>query len=489
MWKYSVIALSLICNAVLAETFVVLGTGQDTYYVYDEFKRNYKVSTVTNKEVQLSVGNYLVCLRDFCQSFTIQAGQKTTFQAGTITVSGIGLDSFYVYDEFARAYLGNTYTNKEMEFLPAKYVVKLNNVPQEVVVESGKKTIVQAGLLSVAGIGLDEFQVYDNFDKNLSKSNYTNKWVELLPADYSIYLNGTKQKATIKAGEKTVLKAGTIMVLGVGLDYFYVNDALTEKRLSSGRYTGKDAEVFPDTYSIVLNIGKMPATVKVGERTLLQSGVLKLPNGSGSFSVVDAEDKVIGYGSPNGQYEEFLGTYHIKGNGLDLMMTVTPSVATLPTPITPSTPLIPNTATSTVLPTYNDGVSAGIAKCKADPVSCGISITTNNDGSTVEGIAQCKANPASCGITVNLNNDGSTADGIAQCKANPSAYGISTTGTTTQTTTVQASYNPSNGELYIPKLGVADLFGTTHFYEVYLTQKNQTLDFAVDLSRLKPLVP
>lgn len=481
-----VVALLFISYLANAETFVVLGTGQDTYYVYDEFKRNYKTSAVTNKEVLLSVGNYLVCLRDYCQPFIMQTGQKTTFQAGTITVSGIGLDYFYVYDEFGRSNFGYAYTNKEMEFLPAKYVVKLNNVPQEVMVEAGKKTIVQAGLLSVAGIGLDEFQVFDNFDKSLAKSNYTNKWVELLPTDYSIYLNGTKQKATVKAGEKTILNAGTVMVLGAGLDYFYVNDALTEKRLSSGRLTGKDTEVFPDTYSIVLNIGKMPATVKVGERTLLQSGVLKLPNvGTSSFSVVDAQDKVIGYGSPNGQYEEFLGTYHIKGNGLDQMITVTPSVATLPTPITPSTPLIPNTATSTTLPTYNDGINAGIAQCKANPVSCGITINANTDGSTAEGMAKCKADPNSCGIVVNVNNDGSTADGIAQCKANPNSCGISNAGT--NTVTIHATYDFNTGELYIPMLGVADLFGIEHFYEVYLKQKDKTLDFSTDISRLKPL--
>jgi hypothetical protein len=102
-----------------------------------------------------------------------------------------------------------------------------------------------------------------------------------------------KQKATVKAGEKTILKAGTVMVLGVGLDYFYVHDSLTARRLSSGRLTGKDIEVFPDTYSIVLNIGKMPATVKVGERTLLQSGVLKLPNGSASFILMMSKVKLL----------------------------------------------------------------------------------------------------------------------------------------------------------------------------------------------------
>jgi hypothetical protein len=36
-------------------------------------------------------------------------------------------------------------------------------------------------------------------------------------------------------------------------------------------------------------------------------------------------------------------------------------------------------------------------------------------------------------------------------------------------------------------LGVADLFGVEHFYEVYLKQKDKTLDFSVDISRLKPL--
>jgi hypothetical protein len=167
------------------------------------------------------------------------------------------------------------------------------------------------------------------------------------------------------------------------------------------------------------------------------------------------------------------------------MMTVTPSVATLPTPITPSTPLIPNTATSTTLPTYNEGINAGIAQCKANPISCGITTNANTDGSTAEGMAKCKSDPALCGIVISTNNDGSTADGIAQCKANPSAFGISTTET--NTVTIHATYDFNTGELYIPMLGVTDLFGGVHFYEVYLKQKDKTLDFSTDLSRLKAL--
>lgn len=47
--------------------------------------------------------------------------------------------------------------------------------------------------------------------------------------------------------------------------------------------------------------------------------------------------------------------------------------------------------------------------------------------------------------------------------------------------TIHATYNFNTGEICIPKLSVVDLFGTEHFYEVYLKQKDKTLDFSVDV--------
>jgi YVTN family beta-propeller protein len=82
---------------------------------------------------------------------------------------------------------------------------------------------------------------------------------------------------------------------------------------------------------------------------------------------------------------------------------------------------------------------AGITQCKTDPVSCGIIVSTDQcktnpascslftqaqiDAAKQAGITQCKTTPASCGITL-IDSNGSTQAGIDQCKANPASCGI-----------------------------------------------------------------
>jgi len=478
-----------------AETFVVLGSENISYSVYDEFGRNGKGSTTLGKEMQLPAGNYTVCLRNYCQPFSIQTGQKTTIQTGTITVAGIGLDTFSITDKFDKccSTMATELTNKEISLLPDSYTVKLRYVSQLATVQSGQKTILQAGLLGVAGIGLDEYKIYDSFNQTNLVNNTTNKWVELFAGDYVVRLNGSWKKTTVKETEKTVLTAGSVFVVGYGLNNYDVfGDAIISSYYSA-RSTNKEMELFAGNYNISVSYTSSPVTIQEKQRTVLKTGLLKLPETvKERFDLYDSQNKRLIYAeNPSTPREMFGGTYKVKEyngyylSGAEHTITVVSTDANPPAPITPSTPLIPNTATSTTLPTYNDGVNAGIAKCKADPSVCGISITTNNDGSTAEGMAKCKADPTSCGIVVNVNNDGSTADGISQCKANPNSCGISTTGTTT--VTIHATYDFNTGEVYIPMLGVADLFGTEHFYEVYLKQKDKTLDFSVDVSRLKPI--
>jgi len=495
MFKQAIIIFLLFFSYLVnAETFVVLGSENISYSVYDEFGRNGKGSATLGKEMQLPVGNYVVHLNSYNQPFSIQSGQKTTIQTGTLTVSGIGLDTFSVYDKFANCCgLSTALTNKEISLLPDTYTVRLRGIDQLVKVESGQKTIVQAGLLSVAGIGLDEYKVYDSFNQSNLANSTTNKWIELFAGDYVVRLNGSWKKTTVKATEKTVLTAGSVFVVGYGLNNYDVFGDAIISTYGTYRSTNKEMELFAGSYNISVSYTSSPVTIQEKQRTILKTGLLKLPETvKERFDLYDLQGKkLLSLQNPSTPIEMFAGTYKLKEyngyylSGVEHTITVVSTDANPPAPITPSTPLIPNTATSTTLPTYSEGINAGIAQCKANPVSCGITTNANTDGSTAEGMAKCKTDPVSCGIVVNVNDDGSTADGISQCKANPGAFGISTTGT--NTVTVHATYDFNTGELYIPMLGVTDLFGGVHFYEVYLKQKDKTLDFSTDLSRLKPL--
>ncbi|EDN68924.1 secreted protein [Beggiatoa sp. PS] len=79
------------------------------------------------------------------------------------------------------------------------------------------------------------------------------------------------------------------------------------------------------------------------------------------------------------------------------------------------------------------------------------------------GIQQCVSDPASCGIITGEGDCAVTTDGA------------------------HASYNPVNGEVYIPFIDVPGPFGDPQVYEVYLIQQPSTFTFDLDPNRINLL--
>lgn len=80
------------------------------------------------------------------------------------------------------------------------------------------------------------------------------------------------------------------------------------------------------------------------------------------------------------------------------------------------------------------------------------------------------------------------SQGIAQCKANPASCGIIVTGGTgCGADATHAVYNPQTGEVYIPFIDAPGALGIgTQVYEVYLLQRANSFMFDLDLTRVKP---
>jgi hypothetical protein len=85
---------------------------------------------------------------------------------------------------------------------------------------------------------------------------------------------------------------------------------------------------------------------------------------------------------------------------------------------------------------------------------------TDTNGSTQAGIDQCKANPNSCGITVSESSTSVSDD----CMAN---YSIS-------------------GQLHIPCVSVPDAFGGATVYEIIMNQQTGSFTFDLDMGSVKP---
>jgi len=85
-------------------------------------------------------------------------------------------------------------------------------------------------------------------------------------------------------------------------------------------------------------------------------------------------------------------------------------------------------------------------------------------------------NPVSCGISTSgftqAQIEAAIQTGIRTCKYDPVFCGIT------------ATYNPSNGEVHIPFIGVPNGIGFTQTFDVYLLQRNGSFTFDLDLSRV-----
>jgi len=133
------------------------------------------------------------------------AGQKTVVQAGSVVVSGTGQSKYSVFDAAGTKSLKDAKTNGEIELLPGSYQVSLNEISQTVNVRAGQKTVVQAGSVVVSGTGQSKYSVFDAAGTKSLKDAHTNGEIELLPGSYVVKVNDRTFNAQVRAGQRTTI--------------------------------------------------------------------------------------------------------------------------------------------------------------------------------------------------------------------------------------------------------------------------------------------
>ena len=130
--------------------------------------------------------------------------------------------------------------------------------------------------------------------------------------------------ASVRAGERSVLEAGTVWVSSIltsGNAKFYVYDAAWDEL--DNAYTNKEVELFPGTYTVSLNDCQMSTSVHAGERSVLPSGVLTvLGTEGGYFDVYDSEGNLLTHLRGDKAIELFPGNYSVVLDDVNLTATV-----------------------------------------------------------------------------------------------------------------------------------------------------------------------
>jgi hypothetical protein len=186
----------------------------------------------------------------------------------SVVVSGTGHDLYYVFDAKGEQKINFTGTNKEIALPPGTYTVSLHNIRKTVDAAAGQKVVLKSGTLVVTGIGQDLYSVYDSTGEEKLDFKKTNSEIELFPGTYVVSLCGTQQTVKVQAGTKEIVEAGVLEVLGEGNDLFYVYDATGENKLDFRGVNGK-IELLPGQYVVVVKDNKFTAQVEANKKVTI----------------------------------------------------------------------------------------------------------------------------------------------------------------------------------------------------------------------------
>jgi len=352
------------------EIIKVLGTGLDTYYVYDN-NMNELARSVTNTELGIFPGEYFVKLNNTIKKISVEPNQRYIIKSGTITVTGTGRTEYYVfydtrtfniynnildnsfkdmkialntsinslkiaagmddkpnissnsYSNFLNLkQLKNRKTNESVELFPGDYLIMLNKTFITANVQEGQNTIVKSSTASISGKGNSAFYVYD-LSYNLLQSASTNDQVELFPGEYVFKLNNTYQTEKVLEGQNKFVKSGTLLVSGYTGTPCYVYDIDKNEQLCSASIN-QQIEIFPGNYVLKLRNSFINATVNWDQTTIIKTGTMIVSGISGKFYVYDCLNyNQVAYSSVNQKIDLLPGNYIVNYNKKSQVINIT----------------------------------------------------------------------------------------------------------------------------------------------------------------------
>lgn len=309
---------------------LVSGTGGEQYSILDA-QGNELVIGIVGEETDLFEGTYSVLLNSTSSgSFQMQenALSPKSLHPVSILVSGKGIDKYSV-NLTDGTLVSDTETNGLIPVFQGTYNLYLNSTSAKISVpqaqEPDRTEIVQAGYINIQGTGETDV-TYNDKDgnqlaiKKTNASGTTDNIMEVFPGTYTAVLNNISTDIIVVAGENDPVLAGTVQVSGTGEDNFLIYDL-------TGSYLGFSPlnsafELFAGTYKVVYN-ANIEQVVNPGENIILTTGNLNVSGaGNDTYSVIDSQGNEIVTASTDESVGLFSGSYKVKLNKIVNTITI-----------------------------------------------------------------------------------------------------------------------------------------------------------------------
>ena len=154
-------------------------------------------------QAELLPGTYNIKVNNTTTSATVVAGVLAEVGTGTVILEG-STDEYYGIADSASTQLASAHLGHALSLMPGGYRAKLNNVNMAVEVDAGHRSEYQSGSVTVKTAGSDYYSVLDASGTQLA-SKQVNQPVSLPAGKYSVRLDNNMRQATVTAGQNIVL--------------------------------------------------------------------------------------------------------------------------------------------------------------------------------------------------------------------------------------------------------------------------------------------
>ena len=286
----------------------ITAAADDYFYILDKAGKEISHARL-NMSASAKPGNYVAKLNNSSHPVQIRENTLTKCSAGSVVLRGNTDEYYYVLDstqhEMAHNKLGTG-----LAFFPGKYMLQMNNTPQEFEVKPSAVTDVQAGILTVPGSTDEYYYVLDSTGRELAHQKLSRP-LAFLPAAATVKVNNTSAPVQIAAGSLVELKTGAILVHGTTDEYYYVFGAAGNE-LAHNKLEGPLSFVEGD-YTVKVNNAAIAVKVEAGKTNEYQTATLIVKSGADLYYyVLDRNGTELGHNKVNAAMAFPEGAYSVK---------------------------------------------------------------------------------------------------------------------------------------------------------------------------------
>ncbi len=184
-------------------TLVAKGSTDEYYYVFDQAGAQL-ASAHFERPLAFFPGSYSVKVNNTKAPATVAAATATEITTGSLVLQGTTDEYYYVFDAGGNQ-LASAHLARPVSLVPGEYLAKVNGAPVPVRIEAGRRSDYPLGTLTISSTKSDYYYVFDQGGRQLA-SKPLNQSISLPAGKYSVKVGNDSRSVVLTTGRPVAVR-------------------------------------------------------------------------------------------------------------------------------------------------------------------------------------------------------------------------------------------------------------------------------------------